>query len=139
MKWLLASFAALLLAPQAQAALRITDLQPTQDERLGPRGPVRIAARVQDAGPGVDPKSIVLRVDGADVTRHVKFERGQVVYFEHLPPGRHRAELAVRDRAGNATQAAWTFRVSGRGFIWQDEAEEDDEEYDFTWPFWGRW
>lgn len=81
----------------------------------GGRGRIRIAARFGDRDSGVDPASVVLLVDGRDVTHHARVDDGDIRYAEHLHSGRHVAELVVRDRAGNATRRAWTFDVAERG------------------------
>lgn len=105
--------------PQVQADRQppqIVDITPAQGQRVTERGVTRIAARVVDAGRGVDPRSLVLVVDGRDVSRNTRFDGNVVEYTEDLPRGRHTAELVVRDRAGNASRAAWSFEVEGRGW-----------------------
>jgi hypothetical protein len=93
---------------------QITDLTPTHGDRVSARGLTRISARVTDEGSGVDPRSVQLRVDGRDVTGRIRIENDQVRYAEDLMPGRHVAELVVRDRAGNTSRRSWTFEVVGR-------------------------
>lgn len=73
-----------------------------------------MGARVTDAGSGIDNKSVRLRIDGQDVSERARL-RGDTVHFrDNLAPGRHTAELLVRDEAGNATRQAWDFRVVDR-------------------------
>ena len=81
----------------------------------GDRGWTRIAARFGDQGSGVDPASVMLRVDGRDVTRRARVDGDDIRYADDLRPGRHFAELLVRDRAGNATRRTWTFDVVDYG------------------------
>jgi hypothetical protein len=81
----------------------------------GDRGWTRIAARFGDQGSGVDPASVMLRVDGRDVTRRARVDGDDIRYADDLRPGRHFAELVVRDRAGNATRRTWTFDVVDHG------------------------
>lgn len=78
----------------------------------GERGWTRLVARVTDDASGFDPASVVLRIDGRDVTGRVRVNGDSIRYAENLYPGRHVAELMVRDRAGNATQRSWAFDVA---------------------------
>jgi hypothetical protein len=79
----------------------------------GGRGWTRISARFGDQGSGVDFRSVVLRVDGRDVTQQARIDGDDIRFADDLRPGRHVAELVVRDRAGNATRRSWTFDVAG--------------------------
>lgn len=91
---------------------QIVDVTPDQGERVDDRGRTRISARVVDQGSGV--RSVALRIDGRDVSDRVRFDGQDVRYREDLAPGRHVAELAVRDRAGNVTRHSWSFVVVDR-------------------------
>jgi hypothetical protein len=95
---------------------RIVDVTPDHGDRVGDQRRTRIAARFQDAGSGVDPASVRLRVDGRDVTHYARVNDDGIRFREDLAPGRHVAELVVRDRAGNATRHAWSFVVVDRGY-----------------------
>jgi len=92
-------------------APEISQLTPDTGERVSERGWTRISARVVDAGSGIDPASVSLRVDGREVTDGVRLQEDQVRYRADLAPGRHTAELVVRDRAGNASTRSWSFNV----------------------------
>jgi hypothetical protein len=92
----------------------ISDMWPAHNDRVRDRERDRISARVVDEGSGVDEASIRLRIDGRDVSRNVRFEENEVRFREYLPPGRHDAELTVRDRAGNVTTKAWRFEIGER-------------------------
>lgn len=94
-------------------APQIIDMTPSQGERVSDRGYTRISARVIDYGTGVDPSWLVLRIDGRDVSGYTRFDGERVRYREDLAPGRHVAELVVRDRAGNSTREVWSFDVAG--------------------------
>ena len=96
-------------------APQITDLTPAQGERVSDRGWTRISARFTDQGSGVDLASVVLHVDGHDVTRRSRLDGDDIHYAGDLRPGRHYAELVVRDRAGNATRRSWAFDVVDHG------------------------
>jgi hypothetical protein len=90
---------------------QVSQVTPSQGERMNERGRTFIHARVQDDRSGVDPRSIRLVVDGLDVTGDARITRDAVDYRERLGRGNHRAQLVVRDRAGNVNRTAWTFRV----------------------------
>jgi hypothetical protein len=97
-----------------QRAPRIFDVTPEQGDRVSERGFTRISARFGDRGAGV--AAVTLRVDGRDVTRRAHVDGNDIRYAENLAPGRHWAELVVRDRAGNTARRNWAFDVVGRGW-----------------------
>jgi hypothetical protein len=105
----------------------IGELLPANGERLAERGPTRIAARFDDDRSGVDRGSVRLRVDGRDVTGAARIDNNGIQYQQELQPGRHSAELTVRDRAGNETRRAWTFDVTdhGRHRGWDRDRDQD--------------
>jgi hypothetical protein len=100
----------------------ITDVTPDHRDRVGERGRTRIAARFHDEGSGV--ATVRLRLDGRDVTGASRFDGNEIRYREDLAPGRHFAEVAVRDRAGNVSRRAWSFVVVDR-----DRGYRPDREY----------
>lgn len=92
-------------------APQITDVTPGNGHRVDERDRTLVTARLSDAGTGVDTNSVRLLVDGLDVTRNAHITADAIAYRERLGNGQHRAELVVRDRAGNVSRTAWTFRV----------------------------
>jgi hypothetical protein len=123
---LLAPLAALTLAQQAHAdtrfhdhrhvqadhrAPRVSIVTPANGARIDARGRAHISALLSDDRSGVDPRSVHLRVDGRDVTRFARVTPAEVRVSEDLRPGRHIAQLQVRDRAGNTSRVAWSFDV----------------------------
>lgn len=98
-------------ASRDDRAPRIYAETPANRGRIEDRGRTHIAARLADAGSGIDTGSVHLRVDGRDVTRATRVRSDEVRYAAALSPGRHAAELVVRDRAGNSSRSAWTFDV----------------------------
>lgn len=92
----------------------ISDVTPANGDRVGDRRWTRISARLTDEGSGIDPASVVLRVDGQDVTYRTRIDGDELRFRDDLAPGRHVADLVVRDRAGNATRHSWTFSVVDR-------------------------
>ncbi|HEX7890696.1 MAG TPA: hypothetical protein VF522_15145 [Ramlibacter sp.] len=95
-----------------QAAPQIVDVTPDQGDRVDDRRRTRISARFEDQGTGV--QAAWLRVDGRDVTGWSRFDGEQIRYRDDLAPGRHVAEVIVRDRAGNVNRRAWSFVVVDR-------------------------
>jgi hypothetical protein len=94
-----------------ERAPQISDLTPGNGQRVDERGRTLINARLSDVGSGIDAASVRLVVDGLDVTRNARVTEDAIAYRERLGHGPHRAELVVRDRAGNTSRTAWTFRV----------------------------
>ena len=90
---------------------QITDLTPSNGEQVGERRNTRISARIDDEGSGIDTDSVRLRLNGRDVTADTRVNDNRLVFRDDLDPGRYTAEVTVRDRAGNATNKAWTFDV----------------------------
>ena len=120
---LLASLGALMATQPAAAQQRVHrdqrppqvfDVTPTQGDRVGDRGRTEVSARFHDDRSGVDHRSVTLRVDGRNVTRNARIDGNEVRYRSDLAPGRHTAEVTVRDRAGNLTRKSWTFAVVDR-------------------------
>lgn len=93
---------------------QISDLSPSNGERIGERGQTRISARLEDEGSGIAEDSVRLRLNGRDVTADARVRDDRIDYREDLDPGRYTAELSVRDRAGNTSTKAWTFEVGER-------------------------
>lgn len=91
-------------------APRIFGVTPDHGDVVSERGWTRIAARFHDRESGV--AAVSLRVDGRDVTSHARVDADDIRYAENLRPGRHFAELIVRDRAGNTSRRTWTFDVA---------------------------
>ena len=92
-----------------ERAPRIFDVTPEDEGRVSDRGWTRISARFVDRGAGV--AAVNLLVNGRDVTGRAQVGGDEIRYAENLRPGRHVAELIVRDRAGNTARRVWDFRV----------------------------
>jgi hypothetical protein len=78
------------------------------------RGALTVRYRDEEGGTGIDPARIRLSVGGRDVTR-----RALVTPFALRLPAREvrpgaAVRLALRDRAGNASAAAWRLAGDGR-------------------------
>jgi hypothetical protein len=92
----------------------ISALTPVPGDRMGDRRRTEVSARFSDNFSGIDLNSVRLRIDGRDVTSHARLDADEVRIREHLSPGRHVAEVLVRDRAGNLARRAWHFDVIDR-------------------------
>lgn len=90
---------------------QIAGVSPANGARVDERGRTTLSARLSDDRSGIDTASVRLLVDGLDVTRDARVTQDEVQYRERLGHGRHRAELLVRDRAGNAARNSWSFVV----------------------------
>ena len=77
-------------------------------------GAVRIAFDVADAGTGIDPSSLVVAVDGSDVSSWGSFAGGHFSYSPgNLGAGVHTIAVTVADAAGNvAGPVMWQFAVA---------------------------
>lgn len=98
------------VAPDRKAP-QIFDLTPTQGDRVSERGLTHVGARFNDDRSGVDARTVSLRVDGRNVTRAARVDGNDVQYTADLRPGRHTADITVRDRAGNTARRSWSFNV----------------------------
>ncbi len=92
-------------------APQISDVTPVDGSLVGERRWTRISARLSDEGSGIDPATVMLRVNGQDVTSRTRLDGDELRYRDEFAPGRHVADLVVRDRAGNPTRRTWTFDV----------------------------
>jgi hypothetical protein len=72
-----------------------------------------VQADFSDIGAGVDPATVLLSLDGVDVTAQATVSPGQVVYVPatDLPAGVRSVSLQITDRVGNVTRKTWTFTI----------------------------
>jgi hypothetical protein len=92
----------------------ISDVRPDAGSSSSDATPV-ISAAVSDAGVGVDPASIQMTVDGADVTAQGAFANGRFAYTpaSDLGFGPHTVSVTASDAAGNrAAPLTWSFDVA---------------------------
>lgn len=86
---------------------------PAAGQKLGERGRVRIAARLDDPGSsGIARETVTLHLNGRDVTRQARVTDDGIEYRQDLEPGRYKVEVTVRDRAGNLARRNWNFVVA---------------------------
>ncbi|MHB0915261.1 MAG: Ig-like domain-containing protein [Thermoleophilia bacterium] len=76
-----------------------------------------LTASFSDNSPssGVDPASVVVKLDGTAVSGCVANAGGVSCGVSDLPDAVHNAEVAVRDLAGNASSSTWSFTMSASG------------------------
>jgi hypothetical protein len=89
------------------------DVRPDDGSSGSDRTPV-ISAALSDAGVGIDPDSVTLSLDGADVTAGLQLAGGRATYQPVAPLGfgEHVAVLRAADRSGNAAgPLSWRFTV----------------------------
>ncbi|MGE5585041.1 MAG: Ig-like domain-containing protein, partial [Bacillota bacterium] len=104
----------LVQATQDMLAPVIEIVSPAHGGVTSDRSPA-IVVRYVDPDSGVDPDTVVLVLDKADVTRWADIGAEEARYTPRPPlkDGRHTVELAVADRAGNVARATWEFTVAG--------------------------
>lgn len=106
----------------AYAAGDVDNVAPTITSMTPPNGQEtaianQLSAMLADDKSGVDPASIVFRLDGVVVAAQYNTATGQATHhpFPWLRPGVHNATIDVKDYAGNsAVQSAWWFRLISR-------------------------
>lgn len=109
-----------------QAAPQVTPLSPMDGDTVDTARPV-ITAAFSDPDSGIDPASVLVKVNGAPVK-----DQGNVQAFDSLvsyvpgwdlPEGQNEIVVVVRDRAGNPGSAKWTVTVAARGEQVRERAE----------------
>jgi len=95
--------------------LTISDFTPADGEYVNDNTPV-ISAVLSDATSGIDAESIVMTVDGVDISENATFTAatGVLTYTptDNLTDGEITATINVSDLAGNAAEeASWTFTI----------------------------
>lgn len=73
----------------------------------------------EDSGSGVDPVSVSMSVNGADVTDQATVTGNFSTYRPQQPlkTGRNKVTVTASDRAGNSASQTWAFDVQGAGNI----------------------
>jgi hypothetical protein len=93
---------------------QISDLTPSNGDRVRERRTTEVSARLTDDESGIDRSTVVMRLNGRDVTKRVSFEGNEVSFRDDLDDGRYTAEVVARDKAGNFARRSWTFEVVDR-------------------------
>lgn len=94
-------------------APRVVRVSPADGEEIVERRPI-VSVEYRDEGAGVDFNSVVLRLDGQDVSAALELRATGCTYSvpTALNPGLHTVDLALSDRVGNQTKTQWRFRVA---------------------------
>ena len=91
----------------------ITNVIPADGSRVTGARP-GITALHSDAASGINTNSVILKLDGADVTAQATVTESQVNFtpLQALSDGVHNVEFKVSDRAGNPSNVQTNFTVS---------------------------
>lgn len=100
----------------ATVAPQITDIAPVNGQVVNNNMPSIYATFDAPTDLGVDPQSVVLKVDGKDVTSFVTRTSSFVTYTCNAPlaDGPVVVSVAVADLAGNEATRTWTFTIQTR-------------------------
>jgi parallel beta-helix repeat protein len=87
----------------------ISNMQPPEDSIVGDGAPT-VSAQYDDVS-GIDTGSVMLKIDGADVTTGATIDGNGVSYSSTLSDGNHTVDLSVEDINGNLAEVSWSFTV----------------------------
>lgn len=98
--------------PAARSLLSVTDVRPESGQIVGSPYP-SIYASFQGGTSAVDPASVTISVDGADVTASATVSSQYVSYTPTSPltTGVHNVEISGRTEDGTPFSQAWSFQV----------------------------
>ena len=93
---------------------KIRAVSPANTGEVRTNRPDIIATLDDDAGPGINPDSVRLMLDHADITNRARISRYRVAMYPdfELAPGPHEVEIEARDIAGNLGRTHWTFVIA---------------------------
>lgn len=88
-------------------------MTPSPNSIISERKP-KISAKFADEGSGIDVSSIIIKLDGNDVTSLSSINEESFTYIpiEELSEGSHNVVITIKDKAGNQQTASWTFTIS---------------------------
>lgn len=100
----------------ATIAPQITDIAPSSGQIVNNTMPSIYATFAAPTELGVDPQTVVLKVNGKDVSGSVTRTSSFVTYTcsTPLPDGPVSVSVAIADFAGNAASRTWTFTIRAR-------------------------
>jgi hypothetical protein len=100
----------------ATIAPQITDIAPSSGQIVNNNMPSIYATFAAPTELGVDPQTVVLKVNGKDVSGSVTRTSSFVTYTcgTPLPDGPVSVLVAARDFAGNEATRSWTFTIQTR-------------------------
>ena len=93
---------------------RVRAVSPPNTGEVRTNRPDIIATLDDDAGPGINPDSVRVILDHADITNRARITRYRVAMYPdfELAPGPHEVEIEARDIAGNEGRTHWTFVIA---------------------------
>lgn len=89
----------------------ITEIEPSDGATIPPGAPIKIRALYKD-NRGVNVKSVLLVLDGRDVTSQALISDTSINFSTDLDPGQHVVLVEVRDASNNKASKAWQFNVA---------------------------
>ncbi len=100
----------------ATIAPQITDIAPSGGQVVNNNRPSIYATFAAPTDLGIDPNSVMLKVNGKDVTSSVTRTSSFLTYTSGvpLPDGQVNVSVAVADFAGNEASRSWTFTIQTR-------------------------
>lgn len=91
----------------------IGNLSPAQGEKLSVGESVSVSGTFDETtGGGIDPRSVVVTLDGQDVSRNAVITPQFFNYRSDLEPGSHTAVVTAKDRSGASLRQSWQFSVA---------------------------
>lgn len=87
----------------------ISNVNPVNNVIVG-RG-FNISANYQDEGTGIDVNSIILKVDGIDITSNATVAESSLLYMPELEDGEHSFEITVSDNMENTATVNYSFTL----------------------------
>lgn len=93
---------------------KITAVAPEPNGKITRSQPSITAVFDDGTGSGLNPDSVVLRLDGQNITRQATVTNGFIAFkpATRLEPGPHTISVAAADRAGNAVERSWAFVIA---------------------------
>jgi len=96
-------------------------LYPPPGRAINGQPPVTLAASIIDVGSGLNPRSVVVKLDNKPVTATYDANRNLVIYAtkasgkivdQPLADGRHTVSIVAQDWRGNKSENTWSFIVN---------------------------
>jgi hypothetical protein len=94
---------------------------PPSGQQVNGQPPVVIAAQAIDAGTGLNPDSLILKLDGRTLEASFDPDRNLIIYVTRssgkivdppLADGRHTVTVSAADWRGNKSEQVWSFVVN---------------------------
>jgi len=100
------------------SAPKVLDFSPAKGATVDSPDPLIYATLSDEGGVGVDPASVRVRLDGADVTSQATVTPTFFnIKASSLANGPHQVQVSAADLAGNAASANWSFTVTGNSLV----------------------